>query len=324
MRKKGLSYGITILFVMFFALTLGNNYVLGAESRTLVVDGSTTVFPIASAASDFYMDANPDDTITVTGTGSGTGIASLIAGTADIAMASREMTDLEKTDLLGWNEIIVAGDGIAIIVHPSNTLTQITLAEIMGIYNGTYSNWNEIGGPDLEMIVINRESTSGTRSFFHEFVMNETDFREDSQIVEKSSNGAVATEVGNTPAAIGYVGLGYLSEDVKGLLIKNDAGNYVEPTVQNVLDEIYPVARSLYFYTDGTPEGLAKDYIDYILSPTGQAIVADEGFVPVDEVGELPTLGENTSGIPGFALWILLPMILGLSGLIVYKIKNKN
>ncbi len=194
----------------------------------------------------------------------------------------------------------------------------------MGIYNGTYSNWNEIGGPDLEMVVINRESTSGTRGFFYDFVMNETDFREDAQIVEKSSNGAVATEVGNTPAAVGYIGLGYLSDSVKGLLVKNDVGNYVEPTVQNVLDEAYPVSRSLYFYTDGAPEGLAKDFIDYILSPTGQAIVADEGFVPVDEVGDLPTIGENTGGIPGFALWILLPKILGSSGLIIYKIKNKN
>ena len=324
MRKKGFSYGITILFVMFFAFILGNN-AMGAESRTIVVDGSTTVFPIASVASDFYMDVNLDDTITVTATGSGTGIASLIAGTADIAMASREMKDSEKVDLPDWNEITVAGDGIAIIVHPSNSLTQITLVEVMGIYNGTYSNWNEIGGPDLEMVAINRESTSGTRGFFHEFVMNETDFREDAQIVEKSSNGAVATEVGNTPAAVGYVGLGYLSEYIKGLLVKNDVGNYIEPTVQNVLDEVYPVARSLYFYTDGAPVdgSLEQDFIDYILSPTGQALVADEGFVPVGEVGDLPTIVEGNT-IPGFALWLLLPMSLGSSVLIVYKIKNKN
>jgi len=319
MRKKGFSYGITILFVMFFALILGNN-AMGAESRTIVVDGSTTVFPIASVASDFYMDVNLDDTITVTATGSGTGIASLIAGTADIAMASRAMKDSEKTDLPGWNEITVAGDGIAIIVHPSNSLTQITLTEVMGIYNGTYSNWNEIGGPDLEMVAINRESTSGTRGFFHELVMNETNFREDAQIVEKSSNGAVATEVGNTPAAVGYVGLGYLSEEVKGLHVKNDVGFYIEPSVQNVLDEVYPVARSLYFYTDGTPAdgSLEKDFIDYILSPTGQALVADEGFVPIGEVGVLPTIGEGNS-IPKYILWALLPLILILIGIFTYK-----
>lgn len=324
MRKNVFSYGITILFVMFFALTLGNNYALGADSRTLVVDGSTTVFPIASAASDFYMDVNLDDTITVTGTGSGTGIASLIAGTAEIAMASRTMKDSEKTDLPNWKEITVAGDGIAIIVHPSNTITQITLPEIMGIYNGTYSNWNEIGGPDLEMVVINRESTSGTRSFFHDFVMDETDFRVDAQIVEKSSNGAVATEVGNTPAAVGYIGLGYLSDSVKGLDVKNDAGNYVEPTVQNVLDGFYPVSRSLYFYTDGTAEGLAKDFIDYILSSTGQAIVADEGFVPVGEVGDLPTIVGEENKILGFPPLALLPVLFASAGLIVYKIKNKK
>jgi len=324
MRKNVFSYGITIIFVMFFALTLGNNYALGAESRTLVVDGSTTVFPIASAASDFYMDVNLDDTITVTGTGSGTGIASLIAGTAEIAMASRAMKDSEKTDLPNWKEITVAGDGIAIIVHPSNTLTQITLPEIMGIYNGTYSNWNEIGGLDLEMVVINRESTSGTRGFFHDFVMNETDFRVDAQIVEKSSNGAVATEVGNTPASVGYIGLGYLSDSVKGLNVKNDAGNYVEPTVQNVLDGVYPVSRSLYFYTDGIAEGLAKEFIDYILSPTGQAIVADEGFVPIGEVGDLPTIVGEENKIPGFPLLALLPVLFASAGLIVYKIKNKK
>jgi len=328
MKKNQLSYRITILFVMIFALTLtlGNNFATGAESesRTVVVDGSTTVFPIASAASDFYMDTHPDDTIMVTGTGSGTGIASLIAGTADIAMASRAMKDTEKTDLPGWNEIIVAGDGIAIIVHPSNNLTQITLADIMGIYNGTYSNWSELGGADLDMVVINRESTSGTRGFFHEFIMQETDFREDAYIVEKNSNGAIATEVGNTPASVGYVGLGYLSESVKALLVENDAEVYVEPTVQNVLDEVYPISRSLYFYTNGAPTGLALDFINYILSPTGQAIIADEGFVPVGEVGEVPTTVASSNTIPGFSFWVLLPVTFGSAGLIVFFYFFKN
>ncbi|MHA1745945.1 MAG: phosphate ABC transporter substrate-binding protein [Promethearchaeota archaeon] len=324
MKKNQLSYRVTIVFVTLFALTmtmtLGNNFAAGAEAetRTVVVDGSTTVFPIASAASDFYMDTHPDDTITVTGTGSGTGIASLIAGTVDIAMASRAMKDTEKTDLPGWNEITVAGDGIAIIVHPSNNLTQITLAQIMGIYNGTYSNWRELGGTDMDMVVINRESTSGTRGFFHDFIMNEMDFREDAYIVEKNSNGAIATEVGNTPAAVGYVGLGYLSESIKPLLVENAAKVYVEPTVQNVLDGVYPIARDLYFYTDGVPVDLAKDFIDYLLSPTGQAIIEDEGFVPVGEVGEMPISEGPTSAIPGFELWVLLPVTFGSSGLIVF------
>jgi len=324
MKKTGLTYGITILIVSMIALNIGLNFALGADYRTLIVDGSTTVFPIVSSASDYYMDSNKDDEITVTGSGSGTGIASLIAGTADIAMASREMKYSEKIDLPNWNEITIAGDGIALIVNPSNTITQLTMVEIMGIYNGTYSNWNELGGADLEMVVINRESTSGTRGFFYDHIMNQTDFRVDAQIVEKNSNGAIATEVSNTPAAIGYVGLGYITEDVKPLKVNNHLGDFIEPTVQNVIDEIYPISRSLYLYTDGTPAGLAKDFIDYLLSPTGQAIVEDESFVPIDEVGVLPTLGEDTSTIGGFPLWIVLTLSPVFYTLIIYRIKQKR
>ncbi len=177
---------------------------------TLEIEGSTTCFPIVQAAAENYTAQHAGKTITVTGTGSGTGIEQLIAGNVEVAMASRAMKDSEKAELPNWVEYVIAKDGIAIVVNTENTIEQLTMRELKMIYNGTISNWKEVGGSDAPIACINRESTSGTRDFFYENVMDKEDFRSDDQISEKNSNGAVATEVEGNPNAIGYVGLGYM------------------------------------------------------------------------------------------------------------------
>lgn len=255
---------------------VGNKTSTSAE--TLSVTGSTTVLPIAQQAAEAFMAENPGIDIRIGGGGSSVGIQAVGEGTADIGMASRDLKDTEKEaypDLVGH---AVALDGIAVIVNPENSVGSLTMDELRGIYNGTYANWNEVGGPDMEIVVTGRDSASGTREFFHEAVMQKEDFVETQ--LEKNSNGAVKQTVAQTPGAVGYVGLGYIDESVKALSI--DAGNGpVEPTVRNTEDGTYPIARELLMFTRGEPTGLAEAYLSFVSGSDGQQIVRDEGFVPL-------------------------------------------
>jgi phosphate transport system substrate-binding protein len=242
------------------------------------VTGSTTVLPIAQKAAEKYMDLHSTVNILVSGGGSSVGVKSAGEGTADIGMASRDMKDEEKTGYPDVKPIVVARDGIALIVHPSNPVSSLTVEEIKGIYKGTYTNWSELGGDDMEIVVVGRDSASGTREFFWEKVMEKEDFV--ATMLEKNSNGAVKQTVSQTPGAIGYVGLGYIDETVKAVKIR-EGSRETEPTVENVKNGSYPISRSLYMLVKGEPTGLAKDFIDFILSEEGQSIVEEEGFVPV-------------------------------------------
>lgn len=250
----------------------------GGEIQTLTIQGSTTVLPIAQKAAEKYMDLHPNVDIQVSGGGSSVGVKSAGEGTVDIGMASRAMKDEEKSTYPDLNPIVVARDGIAMIVHPSNTVNSLSVEQIKGIYNGTYTNWSDVGGEDAEIVVVGRDSASGTREFFWKHVMNKEDFVP--IMLEKNSNGAVKQTVTQTPGAIGYVGLGYVDESVKALNVKTD-GDEVEPTIENVINGSYPISRSLFMLVKGEPTGLAKDFIDFVLSDEGQAIVKEEGFVPV-------------------------------------------
>jgi phosphate transport system substrate-binding protein len=250
----------------------------GEEIQTLSITGSTTVLPIAQLAAESYMDVHTTVNIQVSGGGSSVGVRAAGEGTADICMASREMKASEKTDYPDVIPITVAKDGIAVIVHPSNSITSLAVEEIKGIYEGTYTTWSQLGGEDVEIVVIGRDSASGTREFFWEHVMKKGDFV--ATMLEKNSNGAVKQSVAQTPGAIGYVGLGYLDETVHAVKIKSGSTE-VEPTVANVKNGLYPISRNLYMLVRGEPEGLVKDFIDFVLSPEGQAIVEEEGFVSV-------------------------------------------
>jgi phosphate transport system substrate-binding protein len=247
-------------------------------SGSLTVTGSTTVLPIAEKAAEAFMDANPDADIQVSGGGSSVGVQAVGEGTADIGMASRELKDAEKESYPDLVQYVVAKDGIALIINTENTVESLTVEQLRQIYTGEITNWNEVGGSDEEIVVVGRDSASGTRASFEDLVMDDQEFV--ATMLEKNSNGAVQQTIAGTPGAIGYVGLGYVDETVKGVKIDVD-GTLVEPTVENVIAGTYPISRELNMFTNGEATGLAAAYIDYILSPEGQAIVEDEGFVPI-------------------------------------------
>jgi phosphate transport system substrate-binding protein len=172
----------------------------------------------------------------------------------------------------------VAKDAIVVIVHPENPVSAMTLDQVRGIYNGSIQSWEKVGGTMSAPVVIGRDSASGTREYFTEHVMKKEKYRSD--VREMNSNGAIASYVAGNKYAIGYVGLGYLSDDVKGIRITSK-GIPVEPSVATVLAGNYPISRSLYMLTNGEPTGLARDYLDFVMSTDGQKIVTREGFVPL-------------------------------------------
>lgn len=248
------------------------------ESGVLTITGSTTVLPVAAQAAELYMDTHPGVDVQVNGGGSGVGVQSAGSGTAMIGMASRDLKSEEKEKYPELVEHQIAIDGIAIITHKTNPIASLTLDQVKAIYNGNITNWKEVGGIDANIVVIGRDSASGTREFFHEKVMNKEDFVQTQ--LEKNSNGAVKQSVAQTPAAIGYVGLGYIDETIHAVPILVD-GTSVIPSIESVKDKSYPIARPLNFLTNGEPSGLIAEFIAFIDSPEGQEVVIDEGFVPL-------------------------------------------
>ncbi|MFA4875890.1 MAG: phosphate ABC transporter substrate-binding protein [Methanoregula sp.] len=254
------------------------------KKQTITISGSTTVLPIVQKAADQYMATHPNADIQVSGGGSGVGIQAIGAKTVDIGMTSREVTKAEMAKYPGFVVTPVAQDGIAVIVNPANTIPYITLDQIKNIYLGKITKWTEISGAGVpgtnnQIVVIGRDSASGTRAYFDETLLSKA--TPTSRMLDKNSNGAVAQTVAQTPGAIGYVSIGFVSGDVKPVPVWYNAQKIVAPTLDNVKTKTYPVSRDLYVITNGKPSGLAGDFIQYILSPDGQKIVADEGYVTV-------------------------------------------
>jgi phosphate transport system substrate-binding protein len=206
------------------------------------------------------------------------GVQAIGEGTADIGMSSRDISAAEKSKYPTLVPKVVATDAVVVIVHPQNPVSSMTQDQIRGLYNGSLQGWNSVGGTMTFPVIIGRDSASGTRVYFTEHVMKNEKYRADMR--EMNSNGAVKQAVAQTPAAIGYVGLGYVDSTVKAVSVIS-GGQAVAPTLENVLSNKYPISRPLYMITKGEPSGLAKDYLDFILSPDGQKLVQDEGFVPV-------------------------------------------
>lgn len=252
--------------------------------------GSDTIVNLALAWAEKYQGDHPDVRISVTGGGSGTGIAALLNGTVDIANASRQIKEEEvetaKSNGIDPLEHIIARDAIAVIVNPENPVNELTLQQIADIYSGKMSNWTEVGGEDRPIVRLSRETNSGTHVYFLETVLrlgdseDKTLFSMDTLLLPSSEG--IISEVRQNPNAIGYDGLGYVPDDLKTIAIaEEEGGAYVLPSIPTVNDKSYPIARDLYMYTNGEPEGLLKEYLDWILSPEAQQIVADLGFVPV-------------------------------------------
>lgn len=245
-------------------------------AEKIVIEGSTTVLPISQRAAEVFMDSHAGADIAVRGGGSGVGIASLIDGTVDIANASRAMKDAEVQKTVDKGRTpkanVVAMDGICVIVNPSNGVSALTKKQIRDIYTGKVSNWKDVGGSDEKIVVISRDSSSGTFEAFGELALDKEKVRADALL--QASNQAVASTVAQTPDAIGYVGLGYVTSSVKALDVDG-----VKASRETVLNGRYPISRPLFMYTNGQPKGLTKEFIDFIMSAEGQKIVEEEGFV---------------------------------------------
>jgi len=251
---------------------------LQAGQITITIKGSTTVLPIAQATAEVFMDRHPEVNISVQGGGSGFGIASLIDGSTDIADASRPMKEKEiikaRSKGVYPHEIIVAKDGIAIIVHPSNPVDNLTSDQILDIYSGKISDWSSLGGKNMKIVVVSRDTSSGTYEAFEELALKGERVRPDA--LTTASNQQVAMTVANTPGAIGYIGLGYLSSRLKAVKV-----NGIPCTADTVISGKYPLSRPLFMYTNGKPKGIIKDYIGFVLSEEGQRLVREQGYVGI-------------------------------------------
>jgi len=243
----------------------------GGRSTTVTVGGSTTVQPVAEKLAKAFIDENPDVTIIVQGGGSSTGVSKCADGTFDIGTASRELKPGEP-ELMTY---LLARDGIAIVTHSGNDVTGLTTDQVRDIYEGSITNWGEVGGSDEGIIVIAREEGSGTRDAFEELVMDGELIT--AEAILQTSNGALRTAVANTPYSIGFLSFGYLTDSVKSLSVDGVAG-----TAENVRSGTYPIVRPLYLLTTEQPQHEVEAFIDYCLGSEGQYIVEDEGYIRVD------------------------------------------
>ncbi len=270
-----------------------SNAASASEPRTSIVSkGSDTMVNLALAWAEAYQPAHPEVTLSVTGGGSGTGISALISGTTDIANASRAIKaeELEAAHANGIEplETVVARDAIAIIVHKDNPVSQLTLQQISDIYTGKLNNWAELGGEDRPIVRLSRETNSGTHVYFLETVLRMGDPAStllfDPRTLLLPSSEGITSEVRDNPNAIGYDGLGYVTEDVKIIAVAaTQADPYVLPSAASVSAGSYPISRDLYIYTNGQPQGALQAFVAWLLSAPAQQIVLDLGFVPVEE-----------------------------------------
>ena len=252
--------------------------------------GSDTIVNLALAWAEQYQKEYPAIRISVTGGGSGTGIAALLNGTVTIANSSRSISadELKQAEEKGMKPVehIIAKDAIAVIVNPTNPVKELTLQQLSDIYSGKISNWKDVGGEDRLIVRLSRETNSGTHVYFLEQVLrlgdktSETLFSPDTLLLPSSEG--IINELRTNPNAIGYDGLGYVPADLKMLAVSRDGIEpFVLPSAETVNSKQYPIARDLYMYTAGEPEGFVKEYLDWILTAEAQQIVADLGFVPV-------------------------------------------
>jgi len=278
------------LIFLFMLFLFAVSAFAGKDGSSIQVKGSDTMVNLGQAWAEKYMEENPEDFVAVTGGGSGTGLSSLISGSCDIAMSSRNIKDKEialaKQKGINPFEVKVALDGLAVVISPANPVNKLTLDQLAGIFTGRISNWKDVGGKDEKIVILSREVNSGTHVYFKEHVLrnNNPNGKEEftPSALMLSSSQAIADEVAANSAAIGYYGMGYISSKQKTIAVaRDDKSEYVEPSIENVLSGKYPVSRPLFLYTNNQPQGLIKKFVDYALSREGQEIVIKTDFVPV-------------------------------------------
>jgi phosphate transport system substrate-binding protein len=251
--------------------------------QTVKIIGSDTVLPLTQKEAEMFIKTNKDASIAVTGGGSGVGIAALTEGTTDIAMTSRSLKFYEKIKLqtakIAYKQVEIAKDALSVIVHPSNKVSRLNRQQLEDIFTGKITNWKQVGGSDMRIIVYTRETSSGTYEFFKDHVMGKKNFARTA--LSMSATGAVIQSISQTKGAIGYVGLAYLNKKVKPIAVSFTGKGYVAPTVQNALSGKYPITRPLYYFYDVKREKAVMPFISFVLSEKGQQIVKEDGYIPV-------------------------------------------
>lgn len=260
------------------------------DPNSIQIKGSDTMVNLGQAWAEEFMAKRPEASIAVTGGGSGTGIAALISGTCDIAESSREMKPQElsqaKANKHDVKEFKVGIDALAVVLHPANPVKELSVEQLSRIFTGEILNWKEVGGKDQKILVLSRERNSGTHVFFLEHVVKKGNPKGPEEfapsVLMLSSSQAIIEEVAQSETGIGYVGMGYVSPRVRTIGIGNtQEGPFVHPSIESALDQSYPLARPLLFYTETEPQGIEKDFIDYVLSDEGQKVVQVMDFVPL-------------------------------------------
>jgi phosphate transport system substrate-binding protein len=290
-KKRWLFPGSLVCLAVL--LTLGGCSRQGQQADSIQIKGSDTMVNLGQAWAEEFMKANPKVSVAVTGGGSGTGIAALLSNTCDIAELSRvlnpEEIEMARKKSFEPRQITVALDGLAVVVHPANPLSQLTQDQLAAIFSGAVKNWKDVGGADLPIVVLSREVNSGTHVYFKEHVLRHN--RKESQVefaanaLLMPSSQAIADEVAQNPGAIGYYGMGYISPREKALAVAKDASSpYIPPTIENVISNAYPISRPLLMVTRGQPTGLVARFIDFVLSTAGQKVVEKIDFVPISKI----------------------------------------
>ncbi|WP_235832056.1 phosphate ABC transporter substrate-binding protein [Flavobacterium ranwuense] len=254
-------------------------------ATSVTIKGSDTVLPLAQKEAEEMMKTNPEVSVTIVGGGTGVGVTALLDGTTDIAMASRDLKTEEKLKFSEAKKeiekVTVAFDALAIIVNPANKVGQLTREQLEKIYTGEIKNWKEVGGEDAKIVAYSRESSSGTYEFFKEEVMDKKNYASD--ILSMPATGAIVQAVSQTKGAIGYVGLAYETKEVKQLSVSYDQGKtFVAPSVASAKDKSYPISRPLFYIFDKVNAAKVKAVVDFALSPEGQKIVSEVGYVPLN------------------------------------------
>ncbi len=287
MLKKLFSGSLVMTAVMFFSM---QTLCSARDANSIQIKGSDTMVNLIQGWAEEFMKKNPDAFLAVTGGGSGTGLAAMINGTCDIAVSSRSISKKEivlaQKKGIEPKEYKVALDGLAVVVNKNNPVSKLTLTQLADIFTGKVTDWKEVGGSGGPIVILSREVNSGTHVYFKEHVLRKGDsksreeFSQDALLL--SSSQAIADEVLQNSSAIGYYGMGYISKDHKTIaIVKDEKSEPAEPTIDNVVNNIYPISRPLFIYVNGEPKGIVKGFLDYILSPEGQSIVEKMDFVPV-------------------------------------------
>lgn len=285
MTSKKIQILLTAVIVLA-AATL----VAAQAGRNITVKGSDTLVILGQRWAEEFMKANPGTTIQVTGGGSGTGIAALINGTTDVCESSRPMKDSEKDSVKARRgkdavELPVAVDGLAVYVHESNPITELTLAQIKAIYTGAIKNWKDVGGQDGKIILYSRENNSGTYAYFKEHVLQNADYYPTAQ--NMPGTASVINAVAKDRRGIGYGGIAY-GKGIKHLKVKSDDKSpAVEPSMENVLKAKYPISRFLYWYFAGVPTGDTMRLAQWVVSKEGQQVVEKVGYYPLNETDRM-------------------------------------